>query len=81
MKLKKIGENPKSSSSAKKIILYIYAEQLSFLEKTKKLRNTESSFDHVATAEEEINNTDKNEQAKDDDGSSPPTSSATEKQK
>jgi len=77
--LKKIGENSKSGSGAKKIRLYIYAEQLSFLGKTKELRNTESNFDHVATVEEEINSIDENEQARDEDGSPPDTSSVTEK--
>lgn len=79
--LKKIGENSKSGSGAKKIRLYIYAEQLSFLGKTKELRNTESSFDQVAAVEEEINSIDENEQARDEDGSPPHTSSVTEKSK
>ena len=79
--LKKIGENSKSGSGAKKIRLYIYADQLSFLGKTKELRNTESNFDQVTTAEEEIYSIDQNEQVRDDDGSPPPTSSATEKVK
>ncbi|KAL4149729.1 hypothetical protein QTP88_003605 [Uroleucon formosanum] len=79
--LKKNGENSKSGSGAKKIRLYIYADQLSFLGKTKELRNTESNFDHVTAAEEEIYSIDQNEQVRDDDGSPSPTSSATEKAK
>jgi len=79
--LKKIGENSKSGSGAKKIRLYIYAEQLSFLGKTKELRSTESNFDHVATVEEEISSVDENEQARDEDGSPPDTSSVTRKAK
>lgn len=67
--LKKIEENSKSGTGAKKIRLYIYAEQLSFLGKTKELRNTESNFDHEVNAEEEMNNIDKNEQVRDDNGS------------
>lgn len=78
--LKRIGENSKSGSGAKKIRLYIYAEQLSFLGKSKELRNTESSFDDVATAEEEIYNINENEEAIDEE-LSPPTSSKTSKAK
>jgi len=68
--LKKIGENSKSDSGAKKIRLYTNADQLSFLSKTKGLRNTESNFDHVATVKEEMCGIDENEQARDKDGSS-----------
>jgi len=41
--LKKQDECNRSDSPAKKISQYVYGEQLSFLRKTKELRNTDSS--------------------------------------
>lgn len=48
--LKKQDECNRSGSAAKKIRQYVYGEQLSFLRKTKELRNTDSSY---ATTEED----------------------------
>lgn len=75
--LKKIGENSKSSSGAKKSD-YIFMQSNFHL--TKDLRNTETNFNHVSTAEEENFSIDENEQAT-DDGASSLTSSETAKVK
>lgn len=48
--LKKQDECKRSGSAATKIRQYVYGEQLSFLRKTKELRNTDSSY---ATTEED----------------------------
>lgn len=42
--LKKQDECKRSGSAATKIRQYVYGEQLSFLRKTKELRNTDSSY-------------------------------------
>lgn len=52
--LKKQDEFKRSGSAASKIRPYIYGEQLSFLRKTKELRNTDSSYE--PTEEDEAHN-------------------------
>lgn len=54
--LKKQDECKISGSAATKIRQYVYGEQLSFLSKTKELRNTDSSY--VTTEEDGVDNFD-----------------------
>jgi len=64
--LKKQDECKKSGSVASKIRQYVYGEQLSFLRKTKELRNTDSSY--VTTEEDGADSFDEIEHDSVDDG-------------